>query len=451
MAPVDDICAAFVHCMAALGPFEASPHIAIAVSGGADSMALILLADQWARQQGGRVTALTVDHGLRPESGEEARQVGRWLDRRGIDHRVLTWRGEKPATGIQASARQARYKLMAAHCRNAGILHLLIGHHQQDQAETFLMRLGRSSGIDGLAAMSPVREVHGLRLLRPLLQTPKQRLRDFLVAQDQDWIEDPSNQNTAFARIRIRNSLPGLANAGVSLRSLTGTAAHMARVRIALEATASTLLGRCATVDPCGYAGLAGRELFAAPAEISLRALSRVIMCIGGAVYPSASEKLENLHEKMKAHVFDQSGWRGATLGRCRIVPGPAGSLRILRELRNLPDPCSFSAGQDLSWDGRFQVTLKSPVNREFRNNHKGLTLAPLNRSGLIEIGPESAAGVPEQVLWTLPALFDDRGVTQVPHLNYLRPGLQGDQTVLAQVAFLPRQSLSGSGFAIAE
>ena len=139
--------------MAAFGPFEAAPHIAVGCSGGPDSMALALLADHWARSRGGGITALVVDHGMRPDSAREAQTVCAWLAEDGIDAVTLTWPGPRPASDRQAAARRARYIRMRRWCREAGVLHLLLGHHRADQAETFLLRLARGSGVDGLAAM----------------------------------------------------------------------------------------------------------------------------------------------------------------------------------------------------------------------------------------------------------------------------------------------------------
>ncbi|HZD25370.1 MAG TPA: tRNA lysidine(34) synthetase TilS, partial [Alphaproteobacteria bacterium] len=155
--------AEFAALMAPFAPFEATPALAVAVSGGADSLALALLADGWARRRGGVATALTVDHGLRPEAAAEARRVGRWLAARGIPHRILRWRGDKPATAVQAKARAARYALLADWCRRHGVLHLLTAHHRGDQAETVLMRLAHGSGVDGLAGMARQRRLEGLR------------------------------------------------------------------------------------------------------------------------------------------------------------------------------------------------------------------------------------------------------------------------------------------------
>src|SRR5205085_3421398 len=190
--------------LAAIGGFDARPFIAVAVSGGPDSLALTILADRWARERGGRLAALTVDHQLRPESAEEARIVGGWLAARGIAHHVLVWTDPKPATGIQEAARAARYRLLAGWCHEQGCLHLLTAHHREDQAETYLIRCRAGSGLDGLAGMSAVREMAGLRLVRPLLALPKARLTALLETERQPFLSDPSNRNPIFERARLR-------------------------------------------------------------------------------------------------------------------------------------------------------------------------------------------------------------------------------------------------------
>lgn len=145
----------FAAAMAPLGPFEREPRLAVAVSGGPDSMALLLLAQEWAAARGGRVSALTVDHGLRAELSAEAAQVAQWAGLLGVSHVALTWIGDKPTADIQAAAREARYCLLEEWCAASGVFHLLLAHHRDDQAETFLLRLARGSGLDGLAAIAP--------------------------------------------------------------------------------------------------------------------------------------------------------------------------------------------------------------------------------------------------------------------------------------------------------
>ncbi len=192
--------AAFALAMQAFAPFESQPVIAVAVSGGPDSLALLLLVDRWARDQGGAALALTVDHGLRPDSAAEAAQVGAWAKARGIAHAVLPWTGDKPQTGIQAAARQARYRLLTEACAARGILHLAIAHHADDQAETVLFRRERGSGPAGLAGMTAARSLGAVRMIRPLLGWPKSALTQTCRHFGQDFVEDPSNRSDRFAR-----------------------------------------------------------------------------------------------------------------------------------------------------------------------------------------------------------------------------------------------------------
>ena len=230
-SPLDET--RFAALMAALGPFERRPRLAVAVSGGPDSLALCLLAERWAQARGGATVGLIVDHGLRPESAREAGQVAAWLSARGIAQQVLSWQGAKPASGIQAAARAARYELLCAWCRAAGVLHLLTAHHRDDQAETVALRQARGSGADGLAGIAPVRELAGLRLLRPLLTVPKAALTALLAAAGQPWLEDPSNRAAAFARARLRRDadldVAGLVRLACGIRRGPGRARSCGR------------------------------------------------------------------------------------------------------------------------------------------------------------------------------------------------------------------------------
>ena len=185
-------------------------RVAVAVSGGSDSMALLRLVERWHTQPNGprEIYALTVDHGLRPESADEARQVAMWCDAFKIPHQILQWSGDKPATGIQAKARSARYDLMSQWCRDAKVPVLMTAHTADDQAETVAMRRERTSTDRSLAAIWPENEWRGVKLLRPLLGERRESLRDFLTGISQVWLEDPSNQNRSFERIRVRDSLP---------------------------------------------------------------------------------------------------------------------------------------------------------------------------------------------------------------------------------------------------
>ena len=434
-----------------LGPFERAPALAVAVSGGADSLALVLLADRWARRRGGAATALTVDHGLRPESAREAREVAGSLASLGIPHHVLEWRGPKPSAGVQAAARAARYELLTSWCRRAGVLHLLLAHHRDDQAETFLMRLARGSGASGLACMSAVVETADLRILRPLLGVPRDRLAAYLKKRRVGWIEDPSNRDPAYARTRIRAMLPVLADAGLPSATWADTAGRMARPRIAGEDACARLLGRSATIHRAGYAIVEASEMAGAPRDVGLRALSRLLLCIGGGDFGPRERRLARLHGLL---VCDRLG-RGRTLGGCRVVALPAkayGENRILicRESRPAPAPMLVRTGGQVVWDEYFVVELAG----RRRRGAPALWLARLGPVGWARVAPTAPSPrsdpIPPLVRPLLPALVDRDGVVQAPHLDFARTDADRVPLRIERVSFRPRYSLSDTGFFLA-
>ncbi|MBI3672659.1 MAG: tRNA lysidine(34) synthetase TilS [Rhizobiales bacterium] len=222
-------------------PISGLAHVALAVSGGSDSLGLAHLAR---RGFAGRLTALTVDHGLRPESAAEARQVAGWMAGLGIDHEILRWQGPKPQTGIQARARAARYDLMANWCAAHGVSHLLTAHTLDDQAETVLMRLARTTSLDSLAGIPRLGRWQGIVLFRPLLAVRREAIRAMLGAAGQQWIDDPSNADRRFERVRIRQALPGLAAIGVTAEALAELAGTAAAAAEALQRAADDWVGQ---------------------------------------------------------------------------------------------------------------------------------------------------------------------------------------------------------------
>lgn len=269
--------------------------LAVAVSGGADSMALCLLAHDWATANGVRLTALTVDHGLRAGSDEEAAQVGAWLGARGIDHHILTWEhAAKIISRVQERARGARYALMRNWCLDHSVDCLLLAHHLEDQAETVLMRLKKGSGLLGLAGMARVRDLDGVKLVRPLLGVTKARLRATLHDFDQAWVEDPSNQNEKFERVRIRQLLVHLERDGVSAEGLARAAEGVTRVRDVLHAAADKLIAKSEQQVEAGLC-IAAKTFLTAPETIQKIALSKLLMQVGSGAYPPAQLKLERV------------------------------------------------------------------------------------------------------------------------------------------------------------
>src|SRR3989338_5949539 len=197
--------------------FSTTKRIAVAVSGGGDSMALAILLSDWVKENGIKLHAITVDHDLRPESAMEAKTVAKILKPLGITHKILKWEGTKPKTKIQEAARDARYRLMSDYCLQKKIPYLCVAHHGQDQMETILFRMAKGTGLDGMAGMRPVNILdNGLTLLRPFLPISHQDLLETLKSRKIDWIEDPSNANDRYARVRIRNTIDTLENEGLT-------------------------------------------------------------------------------------------------------------------------------------------------------------------------------------------------------------------------------------------
>ncbi|HYH20861.1 MAG TPA: tRNA lysidine(34) synthetase TilS [Azospirillum sp.] len=428
--------AAFAARMARLGGFEAAPRLAVGVSGGADSLALTLLAHEWAAARGGSVLALTVDHALRPEAAAEAAQVAAWLAARGIAHAVLRWEGAKPASGLQAAARAARHALLAERCRAEGILHLALAHHRDDQAETVLLRLARGSGVDGLAGMAPIRWDADVRILRPLLDVPHAALEATCRAQGQPWIEDPSNRSPAYARGRLRAAAAALAGEGLEPARLCDTARRARRARAALEDLTAALLARAATLYPEGWIRLDPAPLTDAPEELGLRALARVLACVGGAPYAPRAERLERLYEDVRA------GLRaGRTLGGCRITPR-RGALAVTREPDAATERLSLAPGARIWWDRRFTVSLAPDAAGS-------LAVARLGADGWRQVAaahPDLRAhDLPEPARAALPALWKDGDLVGVPALPLPSPSADAG----GAARFTPSTPLAGPAFPV--
>lgn len=273
--------------------------LAVAVSGGGDSLALAVLA---AEAFPGRIVGVTVDHGLRADSAGEAAQVAAWLAARDIPHVTLRWEGDKPAANIQAQAREARYRLLDDWCAANGVAAVLTAHHRDDVAETFLMRLERGSGLAGLAAIQPARRLPGgTWLLRPLLGATRGQLQQALEVRGQPWIDDPSNLNERFSRVRVRRWIAGHPEPDLFAARVAASARHLAAANEALAWVASRHIN--AHVQPGENGGLVVRDRQAfldVPDEILRRALMQCLAQVGTARSAPRGEELERLIETLR-------------------------------------------------------------------------------------------------------------------------------------------------------
>tara|TARA_R110000772_G_scaffold268561_1_gene396118 strand:- start:13836 stop:15152 length:1317 start_codon:yes stop_codon:yes gene_type:complete len=419
----------FAKLMDRLGPFETAPHLAVAVSGGADSTALALLARDWTAERGGRVTALIVDHGLREGSAAEAAGTAVRLQSLGIVAHTLTWDEAKPAASVQAAARAARYGLLRNWCRTAGVLHLLAGHHGDDQAETHVMRQSRGGGF-GAAGMSALVSFPELRLLRPLLGIRHDDLTAYLRTQGAAWIEDPSNANTDFERVRTRRRL--VADAGLAARSLVD-AAKAGVTRKALEDAVNRALAETVSPHPLGFAHLDRRAFAGLTPDVAARLVARLAQVLGGADHAPPVARADRLARR----IAGGGAFPGASLGRCRFLADRAGGIVVCRDGRGLPAPVAASAGRVAGWDGRFVIVLPAGIS-------PGAVLAPLGAEGWRQIPKDMrrASGLPPAAARTLPALFENGSL-----LAHAVPG--GGAGGLS-IRFRSKNTLAFNGFCIA-
>ena len=287
--------------------------VAVGVSGGADSLALVLLLAELLGKK--RIVALTVDHGLRKESFREANYVARLMNEYGIEHHILAWKGEKPTQGIEEAARIARYNLIYEWCRQNEVNTLGVAHHLLDQAETFFIRLHRGSGLDGLCGMSAVSYRGRLQVIRPFLKTHPQKMKDYLLQKKLQWVEDPSNQSDDYLRVRVRKFLPLLdEKLGIGAERIVSTMQTLSFSRDCLNTQAKKFIEN--HVKKWGNAGFSFSYnlLSALSDEISFRVLSILIKETGGREYAPEASEIMRLQQ-----ILAQDNFKGCTLGNCEI------------------------------------------------------------------------------------------------------------------------------------
>ncbi|MCF8480354.1 MAG: tRNA lysidine(34) synthetase TilS [Rhodospirillum sp.] len=404
---------AFSALMAPLGPFEPAPLLAVACSGGVDSMVLLALATDWAVPRGGAVLALCFDHGLRPESAAEAQLVAEVARTLGQRAAILTWDEEKPRTGVHERAREARLRSLLSACAEAGALHLLLAHHGDDQAETVWQRLARGSGPDGLAAMAPVSPRREARLLRPFLSLTKARLRATALSRGLVWAEDPSNASLKYERGRQRAAWERREDLGLTLAGLRALADRAGWDRAWIDGRLTRRLAEVVSTLGEGWVRLDRAKLLAGEVWETARALARLAGSLSGAGHGAdprpIADLLTDLPGPGKSRSVAGLLWRAEGAGRllvCRECRG------LDRRLVDLPPGCP------VVWDGRYIINAEYP----------GLVVSALGESGWAALAREVGAGeVPRLAGLALPAVrdrtkaLDPRGILAVPSLGFWR------------------------------
>lgn len=338
---------------ASLAPVAGQVALGLAVSGGPDSLAMMLIVARWAAElpSAPRLVVYTLDHGLRHEAAEEAAMVAREAARLGLACRVLRWAGPHPASGVQAAARRARYRLIGQAMRADGVSTLLTAHHADDQAETVLMRMAHGSGLAGLAGIAAFSEIEGIAVFRPFLGVPGAELRNVLEGSGMVPARDPGNIDPTYERVRWRAELPRLAGLGLDAGRIGELARRLGEAESVLARLADEAFSAGIVQDVTGAHGFSRRWFAALAPAIATRVLQAALNRSGGGHKGRELQAVEALRDRLSG-----PGPIGESLHAC-LIKSTSDRVSVMREPgRGMPAPMEIEASMTQVWDNRFVV-----------------------------------------------------------------------------------------------
>ncbi len=386
-----------------------NPHgmtMAVAVSGGTDSLALTFLLHDWAQQHQAKVVALHVDHRLRPESTREAHQVNAWLQAKGIPCEILSWDHPPITTKIQETARTARYDLLTQRCHELHIQHLFLAHHADDQLETFFMRLLKGSGLKGLSAIAGKTSVNGIWILRPLLDIHKESLLPVL--KGHPYISDPSNQKEIYERIRIRKFLGEGKKLNLSFDHVSQSIERITLADQALDQITTSLFEPYTTCHPQGYISIS-REVFKnQPLEITHRLIQKILRILNPLPYPPRFQTLETIASFV--------GNPGSSIAAGKTIwQLKKDQIWISKEPTHVAPPIFLRSREKFMWDKRFlidNITEKVIYSKVQVGMLGNFGLNVLRGQGIEFDGFHT-------IYQTIPGLWVDEQLISVPPLDF--------------------------------
>ena len=413
----------FFKIMDNIGSYEKNPHLAVAVSGGCDSLCLAILAKEWTNKRGGKITALIVDHGLRKNSKKECKETQNILKKRKIFSHCFKWKFSKlPKSGVQEKAREFRYNIFEDWCFKKNIKHLLVAHHFEDQKETFFMRLNDNSNIYGLACMTKILLKKKIRILRPFLDFKKKEIIKYLKEKKINWIEDPTNISSKYFRNRLRKILPKLEKKGLTDNKLKKILKRAQKERKKIDKKTNIWLIKNVEINTLGYALINFDRLKLLNKEDFIFIFSRILNVISGLFYVPKSKYVYNFYKKIK---FDEN-IKHINLGGCHIFLFKK-KLYICREIfkKNRKQKINFQFNKIIC-DNRFEIEQKKNKNFFLKKKlGKSVFIEQLQKKGWNKILLKNEKLkkkfiIPNKIILSLPAIKNKKNdVLYVPHLKY--------------------------------
>ncbi|MGH1466452.1 MAG: tRNA lysidine(34) synthetase TilS [Cognatishimia sp.] len=377
-------------------PHDTGEKIGVAVSGGGDSVALLHVLKQLCRDSGRSLEAITVDHGLRQGSAAEAEFVRTMCQSLDVPHVSKQWTGWQGDGNLQSEARQARYRLIAEWARSRNLAFVCLGHTENDVAETFLMRVARESGVDGLSRMSEDFNKLGMRFLRPMLDVSRDELQRFLTRQRIEWCEDPSNKNEAFERVRARRALHALDSSGISISALASVTKNMTQARDALRAMTSAVSTNLVTQKHGDL--IVQREVFLSEhPEIQRRLLNDILSWISNRAYPVRRAPIADLMVSIQES-------RNFSLGGCIVFVGRR-EIRVAREYNAVRDLVEHSP----LWD---RWAIKGPWR-------VGMAVRALGEPSIAGLEDWRSLQIPRQTLMASPSVWQKNKLIAAPMAQF--------------------------------
>jgi len=391
------------------------PVVAVGVSGGSDSIALLFMMHEWMRSVDGKVIALTVDHRLRDESESEAQDLSARLKEHGIEHHILVWNHAEVSSNIQSKARIARRELLTGWCQKNNVRQLFLAHTKDDVAETFLMRCFRGSGVAGLAAIAKTTVHNGIEICRPLLSFSKEELRTYLIGRNIEWVEDSSNTNPKFMRTKIRNLIKiAEEECGPLIDKLVLNANNLARTRAFIEAECDKVAAKIVKLFPEGFITIKQEEFCNLDEELALNVLASSLITISGRhVYKPRLNSLEGLYREMllKKHPIK-------TLWDCEIKASK-GMIFIYREVPKYGFTVERISKTSWIWDSRFKIDADND------DIIKMISSFDLTKTGVYD--KKKYNSLPKKIWHSLPLITTKSGEHYIP---FLCPKLDGIKVI---------------------